>query len=827
MSDPEKLRPGKTRQALTEEAAGEFAKLALRLRQRGHAPELVAHFVNRLVFCMFAEDIGLLPGAMFSRMLEHALRQPDQFEAMAAQLFGAMRAGGMVGFEKVEWFNGSLFDDDTALPLDKDDIAITLRAAKLGWDEIDPSIFGTLFERGLDPDKRSQLGAHYTDRDKIMLIVEPVIVRPWLAEWKEARAEIEAALTKAEAARSPAARTRAKANAERAYRAFLDRLRRFTVLDPACGSGNFLYLGLHALKDLEHLVMVEAEAMGFAREFPQVGPANVKGIEINPYAAELARVTVWIGEIQWMRRNGFDAARNPILKPLGNIECRDALLNADGSESAWPEAGAIIGNPPFLGDKAMLRTLGDDYVTRLRVVFSDRLPGGVDFVTYWFEKAGAAIEAGATARAGLVATQSIRRGMNRRVLERIRAGTVIFNAWSDEPWVVEGAAVRVSLVCFGRSNPLEHFLDGAPVGEIYADLSGKDLDLTTASPLRQNLSVCYQGTTKAGAFDISGQQARAWLQLPSNPNGRPNSDVLRPWRNGQDVVSRPSDRWIIDFGVSIHEQEAALYEAPFNYIERLVKPERMKVRRETYRRFWWRHAEPRPGLRRAVEGLGRFIATPRVAKHRLFVWMSAAVLPDTRLVVICRDDDTTFGILHSRFHEAWSLRLGGWHGVGNDPQYTPTLGFGTYAFPERLTPESPADDYADDPRAIRIASAAARLNELRENWLNPPDLVKRVPEVVPGYPDRLIPIDDKAATILKERTLTKLYNERPTWLPNAHAELDAAVAAAYGWPEDIPEDEALARLFELNQERARGEAPGGSSATQQPAAEEEQVTPAG
>ena len=251
------------------------------------------------------------------------------------------------------------------------------------------------------------------------------------------------------------------------------------------------------------------------------------------------------------------------------------------------------------------------------------------------------------------------------------------------------------------------------------------------------------------------------------------------------------------------ESDAALYVAPFEHLRTHVKPARAALRREAYRRFWWIHAEARPGLRKALASLSeRFIVTPRVAKYRPFVWLSKAILPDTRLVVIAREDDTTFGILHSRFHELWSLRHGGRHGVGNDPQYTPSIGFETFPFPEGLTPNIPAAQYAKDPRAKAIAKAAARLNELREAWLNPPDLVKRVPEVVSGYPDRILPVDDKAAAVLKKRTLTNLYNERPTWLENAHRDLDVAVAAAYGWPAELSDEQILERLFKLNQERA-------------------------
>ena len=261
-------------------------------------------------------------------------------------------------FETVAWFNGGLFDNDDALPLERTEIETTLQAAALDWSEIDPSILGTLFERGLDPGKRSQLGAHYTDRDKIMQIIEPVVTRPLLKEWEKARAEIGLRLERADVASTGAARTRQRGHAERTLREFLEKLRAFTVLDPACGSGNFLYLALHALKDLEHRVQLEAESLGLQRAFPAVSPANVKGIEINPYAAELARVSVWIGEIQWMRRNGFSGARDPILDPLDTIECRDAILNPDGPEPDWPRSRCGDRQPPVSWRQAAAKLVG-------------------------------------------------------------------------------------------------------------------------------------------------------------------------------------------------------------------------------------------------------------------------------------------------------------------------------------------------------------------------------------------------------------------------------------------------------------------------------------
>ena len=812
MSEPERLRPGETRHGVTERAAATFAELAQSLRDRGHDPQTVAHFVNRLVFCMFAEDVGLLPGNMFTKMLEQARRRPASFATMAGVLFGAMaNKDGLVGFEPVDWFNGGLFDDDTALPLEREEIDTALKAAALDWSEIDPSVFGTLFERGLDPDKRSQLGAHYTDRDKIMRIVEPVIVRPLLAEWETEKEKIAAAIAKEDKAR-PARRRRQRRRtgpvrisaSQGLLNAFLKRLQDFTVLDPACGSGNFLYLALHALKDIEHRVQLEAEAMGLERSFPAVGPANVKGIEINAYAAELARVSVWIGEIQWMRRNGFNEARDPILKPLETIECRDAILARDGTEPDWPQVDVVIGNPPFLGGKLLISGLGEEYVSRMFSAWKGRVPPEADLVCYWFVKAGKQIGTGKARRAGLVATNSIRGGANRRALHAATADRPIFDAWSDEPWVIDGAAVRVSLVCFSGADDEyrpEVRLDGEAADAIHVDLTarrdGAGADLTGARRLSANIGVAYMGDTKGGPFDIAGDLAREWLYLPANPNGRSNADVLKPWVNGMDLTRRPADKWIVDFGWSMTEAEAALYEAPFEHVEEHVWPVRQRNRREAYRRHWWRHVEPRQGMWRALDGLRRYIATPRVSKHRLFVWLDAHIVPDSAVIAIARDDDVTFGILHSRFHEAWSLRLG--TSLEDRPRYTPTTTFETFPFPDGLSPDIPAAaDFAGDPRAVAIAEAARRLVELRDRWLNPPEWVEWVDEPFLGYLRRAIPRDGEAARQLKKRTLTALYNARPAWLADCHAVLDAAVAEAYGWDSEVGEEEALRELLTRN-----------------------------
>ena len=634
-----------------------------------------------------------------------------------------------------------------------------------------------------------------------MRIVDPVIVRPLLAEWEAAKAGVAATVERADAASLPAARTRLRRQADRALRTFLERLRTFTVLDPACGSGNFLYLALHALKDIEHRVQLEAETLGLARGFPAVGPANVKGIEINAYAAELARVSVWIGEIQWMRRNGFSNSTDPILDPLDTIECRDAILAPDGGEPDWPEADAVIGNPPFLGGKLLIGGLGEEYVSRMFGAWEGRVPREADLVGYWFVKAGEQVASDKAMRVGLVATNSIRGGANRRALQAATDGRPIFDAWSDEPWVIDGAAVRVSLVCFSGSGDAyrpEKHLNGELVDEIHSDLTARrgrfGIDLTGARRIPTNIGIAFMGDTKSGAFDVPGDLAREWLRLPANPNGRPNADILKPWVNGMDLTRRPAGKWIVDFGWKMSETEAALYEAPFGYIKKHVWPKRRKNRAASVRRLWWRHERPRPEMWAAIADLPRFIATPTVAKHRLFVWLDARVCPDHQLIVIARDDDVTFGILHSRFHEAWSLRLG--TSLEDRPRYTPTTTFETFPFPDGLSPDIPAADYAGDSRAAAIADAARRLVELRDRWLNPPEWVEWVNEPARGHPKRPVARDESAASELKARTLTTLYNVRPRWLDDAHAALDSAVAAAYGWNAEISEDKVLRKLLE-------------------------------
>ena len=875
--NPEWFRPKATTRDITEVAAKSFATLAARLRSRGcvldknsnivsgtpvNSPEVVAHFLTQCLFCFFADDVDLLPQRLFEGLVKNTRITPAKLSDGLVNLFTAMQKGGLYGNDDIPWFNGGLFKTITVPQLDILDVTELRNAAALNWTAIDVSIFGTLFERGLDPKKRSQLGAHYTDPATIARIIDPVIRRPLLQKWEQSRQEIRrlVALSKAKNDKN---HKLAKAEFVR----WLEDLRAYRILDPACGSGNFLFLGLKVLKDIEHASHLEAAKLGLDREADLVtGPHNMLGLELNEYAAELARVTVWIGELQWRLTHGYEFKTNPVLEPLDCIECRDALLQftPEPVEADWPKASVVVGNPPFLGGSKKRREFGDAYFEALDKVFAGRVPGGADLVCYWFDKALKAIEIKGLGAAGLVATQSIRSGSNRAVLEAISKKTCIFDAWSDEPWVNDGAAVRVSLVSFGWGECC--FLNGEKVDGINAELSNAT-DMTLAKPLPENANSSFEGTKKYGDFDISGELARQWLRQP-NPHGKPNSDVVKPWRNGQDLTRRASDMWIIDFGPHMSEAEAALFELPFAHLLQHVKPERMLVRRERTQRLWWIHEEARVSMRTALKDLPRYIATPRVAKHRLFAFLDATVLPDTRLNVISRSDDTSFGVLSSRMHEVWSLATASMHGVGNDPTYNAKSCFETFPFPAGLTPQDTAsqqtrtlasgavvpvlsavvpvlsvrpepvegslkastssartggDSARTDEEITRtdeeitrtveaIAQAAHKLTTLRDNWLNPPDWTQRLPEVVPlgmatsPYPDRIVPKPGHEKE-LSERTLTKLYNARPAWLSAAHAALDAAVATAYGWADytaEMPDEVILQRLLALNVERSVG-----------------------
>ena len=774
--DPETLHPARTSVAVTQDAARHFAEIAAAMRKRGLDPAAVAHFLDRLVFCLFAEDTRLLPDMIFSRLVKKSGGDPARFCKTLGQLFETMATGGDFGLESIRHFNGNLFDDCSVLDLTADEVKRIATAADLDWSAVDPSIFGTLFERGLDPDKRAELGAHFTGREDIEMVVDAVMMTVLCREWDETRETINNLLatgkkTPATASTkplNPAALKKAKGEASSILHRFLDRLQRVRILDPSCGSGNFLYVALLRLKDLEKEAILFGNDNGLGSFLPMVGPWQLFGIEINSYAHDLAQMTVWIGWLQWIRANGFGFPADPILRTLSdNIRLMDAIIG-DNGEPDWPEVDFIIGNPPFLGGNRIRQELGDAYVEDLFHLYGGRLPAFADLCCYWFEKARAHIAAGKCKRAGLLATQGIRGGANREVLKRIKESGGIFWAESDRPWILAGANVHVSMVGFDDGTEKTRILNGQEVSAINPDLSSS-ADITRAAILKENARISFQGPSPKAPFDIDAATATQLLNSTGNPNKRPNSDVVRPLMRADDMGKSKVTKWTIDFALMSLE-EAAQYHAPFELVRERVYPKRSKNRRASYAAKWWQYAEARPGMRTALAGMTRYIATPRHSKHRHFVWLDAEVLANDSIIVFARDDDYFFGVLHSHAHEIWALKLG--TRLETRPRYTPTTSFETFPFPW-----IPGQEPATDPRHKAIAVAAAELAEKRASWLSG--------------------TDDK-----EPRSLNLLYNARPTWLDLAHAKLDAAVAAAYGWPADLTEEVILERLLALNQAAA-------------------------
>ena len=825
-TDPESLKPGVSRETITKEVAEQIGQVADSMRNRKVPAEKAAHFLMRLMFCMFAEDIGLLPAKMFSRIMENSKRDPERLTKQLRTLFGAMAHGGDFGADPILHFNGGLFTDAEVEKLEVPEIQHICDATIPDWAEVEPSVFGTLFERFLDPTKRSQIGAHYTSRDDIETIVKPVVMDPLRREWAEIKAKCETLWPKIQEADRKTAKagkkvvvgkvrkaSKPRAAVDKLLTDFVHRLAHVRILDPACGSGNFLYVAINLLLYLEKEVTTYMAIHGVT-QLPQVRPTQLLGIEINRYAQELAQIVIWIGYLQWMHSNGFNPPRDPVLDPIETIQCADAIVDltdpANPMEPEWPDADFIVGNPPFLGAALFFERGVTEEYTRLLAKLYD-LPGKSDLCCYWFEKSRRMIVRNKSTRVGLLATQAIRHGGSRHVLEAIAETGGIFFAESDRGWILDGASVRVSMVGFDGGSEKTRLLDGQAVPTINNDLSS-GTNTTVARTLRSNLQLAFEGDQKGGDFDAPWEIFSQMISMP-NPSGFPNSDVMMPRANAETLVKvRELFTWVIDFGPSVKLEAASQYEAPFEYIREHVYEARQLNRVKAMRENWWLHKRPRPEMRRAILQLDRYIVTSRVGKHRIFVWLSSPILADSRLFVFAMSDDFSFGVLQSRLHEVWTLRQGARHGVGNDPTYNTGVCFETFPFPDPI----------DDQREA-IAESARELDRYRTAWLNPPEWTREEILEFPGSADgpwrryvtnpnargigtvrypRLIPRDAETAKQLAKRTLTNLYNKPLTQLKLAHRKLDEAVFAAYGWPPDLTDDQILEKLLALNLQRA-------------------------
>jgi len=816
---------------------------------RGGA-ERVAGFLMRSLFTMFAEDVGLLPERSFSRLLDEFPQDPVNFPHLLEALWRDMNTGGysVALRARIPRFNGGLFAHPEVIELNADQVQLLSEAARADWRDVEPAIFGTLLERALDPRERHKLGAHYTPRAYVERLVQPAVIEPLRAEWEAVQA---AALQRAEDGDT--------AKAIQEVETFLQKLAGLRILDPACGSGNFLYVTLEGLKRLEGEVLNTLRELGQGQQRLElagvmVTPANFLGLEINPRAAAIAELVLWIGFLQWhlRTRGNLTGLAEPIIRDLHNVECRDAVLDWDvrqplldaagqpvtrwdgrstrthpvtGEEvpdpdarvpvyaytnprpAEWPQTDYIVGNPPFIGTARMRDALGDGYTEALRKVYPN-VPDSADFVMFWWDKAAERTRAGSARQFGFITTNSLRQTFNRRVLQHHLGQTppiALTLAIPDHPWVDsgDGAAVRIAMTvgtAGEQTGRLQTVVqenqpggdDAAEVtlvektGKVQSDLT-VGADVAGAVALRANGELCSRGVQVIGAgFIISPEKARE-LGLGKVAG---LEEHIRLYRNGRDLTATPREVMVIDlFGLKENEVRERFPEV-YQHVYETVKPERDQNRRDSYRKNWWIHGEPRGNFRPALKSLPRYIATVETAKHRVFVFLDKEILPDNMLVNIALDDAYFFGVLSSKIHVTWALAAGGRLGYGNDPRYNKTRCFETFPFPA-----------ATDAQTLRIRELGERLDAHRKRQQA-------------QYPE--LTLTDMYNVLEKERAGENLSDkERRTHeqglvgiLRQLHDELDAAVAEAYGWPAGLPEAEILERLVRLNAERAAEEAGG-------------------
>ncbi len=809
-TDPSRLDPALHAARVTRDIATQLAEVSKALEARHHAPERVATFLMRCIFTMFAEDVGLLPPACFKDLLARCETDPSLFVPFVGQLWEAMDEGkfafGIGAF--VKQFNGRFFKERDVLALEGQEIAKLREAAEHVWRDVDPSIFGTLLEQALDPDERRRLGAHYTPRAYVERLVVATVIEPLRADWLRA-------LTTAELRKSDGRLAEAQAT----IKGFHARLCATRVLDPACGTANFLYVAMELMKRLEGEVLEAFASFGGQESLTNldgdaVEPRQFLGLEINRRAAAIAELVLWIGHLQGQLRSRMAEWTPPILKDHRNIHPSDALILSleDRRRPVWPDAEFIVGNPPFLGGKDVRSRLGDRYAEALRHA-QPAVNQSADLVMSWWDHAAHLLVRPGTVlrRFGFVTTNSIVQVFQRRVVQRHLSGSApisILMAVPDHPWTkaaTDSAAVRIAMtVCEAGRKPgvlrevvRESRLDSdAPEveleerhGTIHADLT-IGVDVTTAQALFSNASLCSPGVKLHGSGFIVDAELAARLGL-----GRREGleDHIRSYRNGRDLTSRSRDVSVVDlFGLSADEVLRRFPEV-YQHLLIAVKPERDANRREFYRASWWVFGEPRRELRPALAGLRRYIATVETTKHRVFQFLDATVLPDNMLVAVASADAFDLGVLSSKHHLVWALRTGGWLGIGNDPRYSKSRCFDPFPFPA-----------ADDLRRQRVRAVAEDLDAHRKRVLaehphvtltglyNVLDALKRGMRPGDLAPAARRTFDDGLVLILGE----------------LHDRLDRAVAESYDWPADLADDAILDRLMTLNRQRTAEEAGG-------------------
>ena len=837
--DPLALDPARQQSKITREVAAKLAILARELEGSGQDPRRVAEFLMRCLFTMFAEDVGLLPDKLFSKYLhEYWLPNPASFPGGVGALWRDMDEGREAVAGKLLRFNGGLFADQQALALTKKQLELLAEAAQSNWAEVDPSIFGTLLERALSPEERHRLGAHYTPRAYVERLVKPTIEEPLRADWDLVRAEVRQLV---EAGKVETAQER--------VRDFHHQLCAIRVLDPACGTGNFLYVTLDLFKRLEAEVLAQLQGLGYTQmglelEKYRVTPEQFRGIEVKPWAKEIAELVLWIGYLQWQVKQpgGALTIPEPVLRDYDNIECRDAVLAWDGDpelardeqgvpitrwdgittkkspvtgepipdDSAripvytyknprpaeWPQADFIIGNPPYIGKHRQREALGDGYIEALRAAWKGTVPENVDFVMYWWFHAGKLVSAEKVRRFGLVTTNSITQALNRKVVDGLLqkpSGVRIAFAIPDHPWVEtsEGAAVRVSMTVGAqgaglgvlarvRAEGLEDS-DGTVPVEVRTQMGQVSSALTLGSAGAEVEDLAANGGLSSLGVMLAG---RGFLVQPGEllDLGPP---IVRPILNGEDLLHVSRNLRVIDFNAMTEEEAKTNSPAAFQVLLDRVLPERRASRDRGFRDKWWLFGRPRPDLRRMLSDLRRFIVTCETAKHRVFVFLSTDTLPEHKLVALALDDAGNLGVLSSRAHVTWSLARGG--RLEDRPVYTKTLCFDPYPFPVC------ASDIAD---RIRQLGEQLDAHRKRQQAAHPGLTITGMYNVL----EKLRAGEELTAKerVIHEQGLVSV-------LKQIHDELDAAVFEAYGWPVTLTDEEILERLVALNHERAEEE----------------------
>jgi hypothetical protein len=850
--DPDRLDRSKHQELITREAVESLATLATDLeatiREEG-AAERIARFLMRCLFCMFAEDVDLLSRGLFAKLLEKASKAPEHFPAALAHLFRTMDDGGSYDFKSVRRFNGELFRDAEALPLTAEQLELLSEAASRDWSKVDPAIFGTLLERALDPVERRRLGAHFTPRRYVERVVRATIEDPLRDDWEIIQVQAAELLGDDE---NPSAGVRR--NVGKLYRDFLARLRQVRVLDPACGTGNFLYVSYEILKGLEHEVLEALRVLDLGAQEgleilgERVVPEQMLGIEIKPWATEIAQLVLWIGHLQWeLDHRAHEALSEPLLPSQRTIECRDALiawkdivprLGDDGEpitqwdgettkihpstgklvpdedarmpivdykgvrRAEWPSVDFIVGNPPFIGNKHMRTRLGDGYVDAVRDEYKPEVPNTVDYVTYWWHRAAKRVRDGDVRRFGLITTNTIRQTQNRKIVQKFLAGKpplAIAMAVPDHPWVDEGADVRVSMTCVDQASRVSAprlaivVREGASHEDVQLEekLVGRvhaDLtsgaDVSSAVPLKANEGVSFQGMNLVGKGFRLTREQISALGY--DPDVRPAQ--IRPYLNAQELARTRQSRFVIDaYGLTAEElrsEHPALYQWLFDH----VKPERDHNRRKSRKERWWLFGETVGKLRKALSGQERFIATPETSKHRVFERFEVSVCPDHTLYAIALSEDWLFGVLQSRFHRVWALSAGGRQGVGNDPRYNNTRCFLTFPFPNA----SPESRQTIAKAALQVEAHLKRVRSDKSTLTDIFNLVEARRE------ER--PLTKKEQSI-HSRIATDAFIQLLD-------ELDAAVLDAYGWSRDLQDQQVVELLLELNHQRAAEEVQG-------------------